>query len=72
MIDCPCRYCKDRFLHCHSGCIRYAEYRAMIETLNEKRKQARKDNQHGKAIDTATIRKIYKKAGGRSVNIQSR
>lgn len=71
-IDSPFRVCTERFLYCHSACPRYAEYRAKIDEMTRRREQARQDNRHGKEITISTIRQIYRKAGGRSVNIQSR
>lgn len=72
MINSPCRTCTDRVLRCHKTCERYAEYRNKIEAIAAKREQARRDNQHGKAMTIADIRNAYRKAGGKSVNIQSR
>lgn len=74
MIDSPCRACTDRPVGggCHSSCPKYAEYRKKIDERNRKREEAREANRHGKAITHDVIRQIYRKAGGRSVNIQSR
>lgn len=70
--DSPCRTCTEREIGCHAKCGRYAIYRAKMDERIAKREQARRDHRHGKAIDTATVRKIYKNAGGKHVNIKSR
>lgn len=72
MIDSPCRTCTERVLHCHAKCERYAGYRKNVEEIAAKREQERIDRHHGKAMTIADIRRTYKRAGGKSVNIQSR
>ena len=35
-ITSPCKDCQDRVLHCHSHCLRYAEFKAASDRQKER------------------------------------
>lgn len=38
----PCLNCQDRHFKCHSGCVKYLEYKKAIEEFNKKMREEKK------------------------------
>lgn len=67
-VAAPCKGCPDHKLGCHSGCERYAEYRAYREEIIKRRKEAQKDRENGFTSGGAKVvadRAQYEKQRGR-------
>lgn len=66
-IQSPCKDCKERYVSCHTECLKYADYRQRIDVYNEKIRHERDlDNLQRDRMYTAARRakKGYHNKGG--------
>lgn len=56
MKTSPCKYCRDRYVGCHSQCIKYIDFQQMNEVIKQKRVEMNGINEY----ERARSRKIYK------------
>lgn len=35
-MNVPCRDCTERFVGCHSQCVKYTNYRSVLDSTNQK------------------------------------
>ena len=63
-ITPPCKGCSERYLGCHAGCERYAEYRVKKDKETARR---RAESDANEMVIRACIRsrRVKKKLGGR-------
>ena len=50
-LQSPCKDCQDRFVGCHSSCVKYIDYKQASIIKNEEVRQRKKEVKHEEYTD---------------------